>query len=114
LTEFARAVRVREWRKHAIATPDGADLGSYFFDHAQPFMADTPTWLPRVDTAKRPEIRAADRGVGDANNRIGGLLYTRIGHLLHANVVSAVEDGCAHRFTSFQPRVLTMLSYGVI
>jgi hypothetical protein len=85
----------------AVAGFDVFDLGADLLDDPHRLVSEDvalvdehPQHLVEV------QVRAADRGRGDADDRVGRVLDRRIGDLVDADVAFAVEGECLHRFFS--------------
>jgi hypothetical protein len=82
---------------HAVARPDVRHLGADLLDDPHRLVAED---VARVDEHAEHlvevEVGAADRGRGDADDRVGRFPDRRIGHLLDADVALAVERQRLH------------------
>lgn len=90
-----------ERNHHAVARFEVGDSRTGFFDNADRFVAD--------DIARRHEwrqhfvemeVRPADRGRGDADDRIGRFLDRGVGHFFDRNVSAALPGYCSHELPS--------------
>ena len=74
---------------------DVRDLGADVLDDADELVADGAGGELGV-AAVVPEVRAADAGQDDADDRVGGFLEAGIGPLAGFDPAGLVEDGCTH------------------
>ena len=72
-----------------------AHVGADVFDDADELVADR-AGLERRVAAVVPEVRAADAGEDDADDRVGGLDDRRIAPVAGGDGAGLVEDGCTH------------------
>ena len=95
--EFARAIREGKGSDDAVSLPDRAHVAAYRVDDAHELVPDARPGEPASALAIRPEIGAADTGVGDPHQRIAGVAERRVRHFLHPDVAGAVIDRRLHR-----------------
>ena len=86
----------RNGRDDEVAGLDRAHVGADCLDDADELVPHPPAGLARLHRLVRPEIAAADRGAGDADERVGRLDEVGVGDVLDPDVAGAVHDGCAH------------------
>jgi hypothetical protein len=91
----ARLVAERERGDHELALSDVADVGAHGLDDPDELMADR-AGLERRVAAVVPQVRAADAGQHDANDRVGALDDDRVGPLAGLDAVGCEEESCAH------------------
>ena len=94
--EVARVVRPYERGHHEIAGGDAGHLRADVLHDAEELMAHAAALLGRRHGPVGPQVAPADAGVQHPHQRVGGLLQRRVGHLLHADVAGAVDQGCSH------------------
>jgi hypothetical protein len=98
--EHAGAIRPQERRDDKVAGLHGAYFGADVLDDADELVAHAAASLARLHRLVRPQIAAADCGVGDADERVGRLGEASIGDVLDTNVAGAVHGSCAHGYLS--------------
>src|SRR5581483_11989492 len=87
-----------ERHDNAIAGLDLRHLAADFLDNAHRFVTDdVALFQKRSQYAVKMQIRTADRGGGDAHDRVGGMLDFRIRNIVDAKIFLAVERDCFHR-----------------
>ena len=91
----ARAVAEGERRDDEVALADVRDVGADVLDDADELVADRPGLERRV-AAVVPEVRAADAGEHDADDRVGRLDDGRVGPVADLDPVGFDEEGCTH------------------
>ena len=80
--EDAGAVGPEERRDDEVAGLDRADVGADGLDDADELVAHAAAGLARAPSVVRPEVAAADRGAGDADERVGRLDQVGVGDVL--------------------------------
>jgi hypothetical protein len=63
---------------------------------AHRLVTGPPSRLVLLLPAVEPQVRPADGGVGDADDRVRRLLDARVRDALDADVAGGVKDGCSH------------------
>jgi hypothetical protein len=91
----ARAIAVDVRRDDEIARGDAGHVGADVLDDADELVADRPRLERRV-AAVEPEVRPADAGDDDADDRVGGLDDRRITAITGRDRTGPVEDRCTH------------------
>ena len=82
---------------HAVAGAHVGDLCTDLLDDAHRLMAyDVTGGHERAEHLVEVEVRAADRGGGDADDRVGGVLEDGVGHGLDAHAFGALPGHCSH------------------
>jgi len=94
--ELALATGDGEGREHAVSGRDRGDLVADFLDDPHRLVADRRALVAVAVAAVEPQVRAADRGVGHADDRVGRGLDLGARTLFDADVSGAVENGSAH------------------
>ena len=94
--EDAAAVRPEEGRDDEVAGLDGRDVGADGFDDADELMAHPAAGVVVRHRLVRPEVAAADRGAGDAHERVRRLDQPRIRDVLDTDIAGSVHHCCAH------------------
>ena len=69
-TEDARAVRPQERRHNEIADLDGANVHADGFDRADELVPHATAGIAVLHLVVRPQVAAADRSAGDADERV--------------------------------------------
>ena len=73
------------------------DVGADLLDDPHELVAEHVTGLQvGGQRAVEVQVRPADRGGGDADHGVGGLLDDGIGYLRHTDVLDAVPGECSH------------------
>ena len=72
------------------------DVGADGLDDADELVPHPAARVVVRHRLVRPEIAAADRGAGDAHERVGRLDQPRVRDVLDADVAGSVHDCCAH------------------
>jgi hypothetical protein len=98
----ARAVRPQERRHHEIADLDGANFIADGFDYSDEFMPHATAGVVVLHLVVRPQVAAADRGFGDAHERVCRFDEVSVGNVFDPHVAGAVHDGCTHGLTERQ------------
>jgi hypothetical protein len=98
LAEEAGAARTDGADENAVADLIALDGHSDLLDHADRLVADDPARGNRVLAAQDVHVGAADRGHGDAHDRVVGTAL-RQRALLERDVPRGLEDGGTHRAT---------------
>ncbi len=74
------------------------DLGADLLDHAHRLVAEDVAGVDeRAEDLVEVQVRAADAGRGDADDRVGRLLDRRVVDGVDADVVRSVPGHCLHR-----------------
>jgi hypothetical protein len=82
---------------HPIAGLDVRDLGAGLLDDPHRLVAENVALLEeRAHDLVEVEVRAADAGRGNSDNRVGGLLDRRVGHRVDAHIALAVPGHRSH------------------
>lgn len=81
---------------HAVTDLNTVDAGPHLLDDPHVFVSQGTTGLHVGAPFIHMKIRPTDVGAGNPNQRISGLLDSRIGHLGDLDVVGAVIDECSH------------------
>ena len=97
LAEEAGAARDRKRHHHAIAALKFGHAGAVFLDHAHEFVAEHHVVQLRQEAVVDVQVRAADRGGGDAQNDVVRLLDLGIGDVIDGDFAGMMEDKCFHR-----------------
>ena len=94
--EDAGAVGPDERRDDEVALLHAADVVADGLDGADELVSHPAAGLARLHRPVRPEVAAADRGMGDDDERVGRLDEARVRDGLDTDVAGAVHDSCAH------------------
>src|SRR6202012_2776013 len=97
----ARVVACEEGSDHELAGLDRGDVTTDGLDDAAIFVAERGGLGHGGKAAVLPEIRAADTGGGDADDRIGGSDDLRLGNVLRPHITGAIDDTSSHKAFSF-------------
>ena len=100
--EHARAVRPDEWGDDEVACLDRVDVGADVLGDADELVAHPAAAFGRLHVSVRPEVAAANRRVGYADERIGRLDDLRVRDVLDADISGSVHQRGAH--VSFLPQ----------
>src|SRR6185295_20206029 len=96
LAEDTRAVGVCEWHDDDIAFLQSADIAADGLNDADRLVAHAPPDLDGLHQLVGPKVTAADAGMTDRDERVGGFDQGGVGHVLDANVAGAVHESCTH------------------
>ena len=89
------AVAERERRDDEVAALDVRDVAADVLDHADELVADR-AGLERRVAAVVPEVRPADAGEYDADDRVGRLDDERVAPVADLDTVGFDEESCTH------------------
>ena len=103
--EDAGAVGPEEGRDDEVPGLERPDVAADGLDDADELVPHAAPGLLRRHRLVRPEVAAADRGAGDAHERVAGLVQPGVGDVLDADVAGAVHDCGFHADTEAGPRV---------
>jgi hypothetical protein len=79
-----------------LAGHDRFDVATDLFDDADVLMPQRGRLVDRVEASIGPQVRAADTGRGQADDRISRRKDLCIAALLHPNVSGGVQDCTTH------------------
>jgi hypothetical protein len=96
VTKRACAVGERERHDNEITTLNRSNVRADVFHHTYRFVPHYAAGVAALHFLIRPQIASANARSGDTNDSISRLDDLRIGHVLDANVASAIHHGCAH------------------
>ena len=94
--EPARAAGDRERHDDTLAERESLDRGSAGLHDADRLVADRLSGLERGLPVEEVEVAAADARDGDADERVTGLLHSRVGDLPDGNRADALVDDGLH------------------
>jgi hypothetical protein len=94
--EDATAVRPEEGGDDQVAGFDRGDLGADVFDDADELVSHPAAGVVVWHRLVGPQVAAADRGAGDAHERVRRLDQPRIRDVLDADIAGSVHHCCVH------------------
>src|SRR6266568_409353 len=97
MAEDAGAVGICEGHDHNVADLQRADIGAGRLDDSDGLVPHRTADLARLHRLVRPEVAAADAGLGDGDHGVSRLDKPGVGDSLDPDVPGAVEEGRAHR-----------------
>jgi hypothetical protein len=92
----ACAVGERERHDNEITAFNRSNVCADVFDHTYRFVPHYATGVAVLHFLIWPQIAPANARSGDTNDSISRLDDLRVGHVLDANVASAVHHSCTH------------------
>jgi hypothetical protein len=96
LADLACVVRGEERADDELAGLDGCHRVTDFFDDADVFVAHVKGLSDLVGAAVRPQIRPADAGGRQPDDRVGRLQDLRFLDILHSDVTGGVHHDTTH------------------
>jgi hypothetical protein len=94
--EDARSVRPQERRHDEIADHERANVVADGLDHADEFVSDAATGVAVLHLVVGPQVAAANRSAGDADERVSRFDQMSVGDVFDPHVAGAIHDGCTH------------------
>ncbi len=95
-TVCAGVVAVEERGDHEVAGLDGRHGRADALDDADELVADLLGLADLVDASVGPQVRAADAGGHDADDRVGVVLQVGVGERVESDVAGGMKNGGSH------------------
>jgi hypothetical protein len=86
-----------EGQRDAVTLPDAGHARADLLDDSHVLVAEHDSRLGAGAPLVHVQVRAADRGAGDAHHDVGGCLDARVVDLLDGHLVRSLVHYCLHR-----------------